>query len=117
MALHKHLKNRILGLAAIEKSRARQKSRITWMRKEDANTKYFQIMANIRKQKNHIHALQIGNSVAITQIQKHATIYNHFLDHIGTHIPRTCHLNFNDIGWKPRDLQYLDQPFSKQEVK
>jgi hypothetical protein len=37
------------GLAAIEKSRARQKCRITWHRKGDANTKFFQIMSDIRK--------------------------------------------------------------------
>jgi hypothetical protein len=49
ISLLKHLKQRILGLVPIEKSRARQKSRITWLRKGDTNTKFFQIMANIRK--------------------------------------------------------------------
>jgi hypothetical protein len=35
------LKFRVMGLAAIEKSRARQKSRLTWLRKGDANTNTF----------------------------------------------------------------------------
>jgi hypothetical protein len=47
----KRLKHKILGLAAIEKSIARQKSKITWLRKGDANTKFFQLMANNEKQK------------------------------------------------------------------
>jgi hypothetical protein len=55
--LIKTLKQRILGLAAIEKCRARQCSRITWLRKRDANTRFFQVMANVRRQKNFIHAL------------------------------------------------------------
>jgi hypothetical protein len=35
------LENRLLGLAAIEKCHARQKSRITWLKKGDANTRHF----------------------------------------------------------------------------
>jgi hypothetical protein len=49
--LIKTIKQRILGLAAIEKCRARQCSRITWLRKRDANTRFFQVMANVRRQK------------------------------------------------------------------
>jgi hypothetical protein len=37
----KELKLRILGLSAIEKCRARQKSRVTWFRRGDANTIFF----------------------------------------------------------------------------
>jgi hypothetical protein len=36
-----NLKLRLLGLSAIEKVRAREKSIITWQRKCDGNTKYF----------------------------------------------------------------------------
>jgi hypothetical protein len=52
------LKSKILGLVAIQKSRARQWSRLTWLKKGDANTKYFYIIANDRKRKKFIHSLQ-----------------------------------------------------------
>jgi hypothetical protein len=77
-----NLKHRILGLAAIEKCRARQKFRITWLRKSDANTKYFQIIANIRKQKKIIHSLQTDDLLATTQKEKQQVIHDHFLEHI-----------------------------------
>jgi hypothetical protein len=51
------LKSRILGLATIQKSRARQKFRLTWIRLGDANTKYFHLMANARKKRNYTHSL------------------------------------------------------------
>jgi hypothetical protein len=65
--LIKNLKIKPLGLAAVEKNRARQKSRITWLRKGDANTKYFHLMAYLRKQRNHILALQVGDSMVFSQ--------------------------------------------------
>jgi hypothetical protein len=39
--LVKQLKARVLGLAAVQKSQARQKSRLTWLKKGNANTRYF----------------------------------------------------------------------------
>jgi hypothetical protein len=65
--LIKKLKARLLGLAAIEKSMAGQNSSLTWLRKGDINTKYFQLMASIRKEKYFIHSLQSGDMVAISQ--------------------------------------------------
>jgi hypothetical protein len=52
--LRKLLKNRLLGLAAIDQSRAQQKARLTWLKKGDVNSKYFHIMVNVRKVKNYI---------------------------------------------------------------
>jgi hypothetical protein len=111
------LKTRIMGLAAIEKSTTRQKSRLTWLRKGDANIKYFQVMANVRKQKNHIHSLQLDNHLATSQQQKHQAIYDHFLQHIDTYVPRACALNLSELGWQPKDLRHLETPFSEQEVR
>jgi hypothetical protein len=76
-------KNRIMGLAAIEKSRVSQKSSITWLLRGGANTRYFQLMTNIRKQMNFIHALQTGTNL-VSQQEKQEVVFNHFLHHIGT---------------------------------
>jgi hypothetical protein len=88
--LLKLLRHRLLGLAAIEKSRVRQKYRLTWIRKGDANTRFFQIMANVSKQKNYIHSLHLDNNLAATQQDKHQAIYDHFRKHIGSYEPRSC---------------------------
>jgi hypothetical protein len=111
------LKMRLLGLAAIEKSRAKQKSRITWLKKGDANTKKFHIMANIRRNKNFIHALESEEGLATSQAGKQEIIYHHFLKHTGTYLPRQCLLNFSELGWEPRDLDHLDMPFIEEEIR
>jgi hypothetical protein len=113
------LKNRLLGLAAIEKCRARQKSILTWLKKGDANTRYFQCMANVRKQRNFIHALQVqgSNYLATSENNKQKVIFDHFQKHLGSYVPRTYSLNFTGLNWQPRNLQHLDMPFSEHEVK
>jgi hypothetical protein len=115
--LYKHLKARILGLAAIQRSRARQRSRLTWLCSGDANTKYFHIMANSRKKKNFIHSLQHDHGTVVSQEDKHHVIFYHFLKHIGSYVPRECTLNFTNLGWQPRNLQHMDQPVSEEELK
>jgi hypothetical protein len=94
----KMLKLRLLGLAAIEKSRARQNSRITWMKKGDANTRFFHLMASSRKKKNFIHSLQTDNRVVTSQQAKQEVIFRHFQLHSGTYMPRSCSLNFHELG-------------------
>lgn len=115
--LIRQLKARILGLAAIEKSRAKQKSRVTWLKKGDANTKYFQIVANNRKRKNFIHCLLTENGTATTQRRKHEVVFKHYQSHIGTATPWTYTLNLDTLGWQPRNLENLDVPFTEEEVK
>jgi hypothetical protein len=81
--LCKHLKKRLLGLVAIERSRARQKSRLTWMKLGDTNTKYFQAIASARKKKIFIESLLAGSQMAINQLDKHNFVFNHYKNHIG----------------------------------
>jgi hypothetical protein len=44
-------------------------------------------------------------------------VYNHFLHHTGTYVPRPCSLNLNALGWEPRHLDHLDNPFVEEEIK
>jgi hypothetical protein len=48
----------------------------------EANTKYFQIMANIKQKNNFIAALNSGTETAINQDDKHHLIFEHFQDNI-----------------------------------
>jgi hypothetical protein len=51
------LKIKILGIASIQRARARQHSRHIWMRLGDANTKFFHLVANNKRKKNFIRSL------------------------------------------------------------
>lgn len=113
----KFLKTRLLGLSAIEKARAKQKSRLTWLRKGDTNTKYFQIVANTRKRRYYIHMFNSNGRIVTTQQDKQEAVYQHFLNHFGTYKSRSCSLNFQNLKWEPRELHQLDEPFTEEEIK
>jgi hypothetical protein len=115
--LKKLLKSRILDLAAIERSRAKQRSRINWIREGDANTKKNHIMASSRRRNNYIALLSNGSETATSQADKHQMIFQHFQNHIGTCSPRSHGTNFAELGWLPQQLNHLDLPFTQQEVE
>jgi hypothetical protein len=76
-----------------------QQSRLTWLKKGDANSKYFQIMISVRKKKNFIHSLQTNDGEVVTHEDKHKVILDHFEHHIGSYVPKSCGLNFSALGW------------------
>jgi hypothetical protein len=51
------------------------------------------------------------------QQEKHEVIHKHFRHHLGSHVPRSCLLNFDDLGWHPQELHHLELPFTEDEVK
>jgi hypothetical protein len=114
--LIKDLKDRFLGLNAIQKCRARSRSRLTWLKKGDVNTRYFHIMATMRKRKNFIHSLQTIDGITTSRADKHKAIFDYFVQHIGSYAPRQGQLNLSSLGWHPKSLQHLDAPVSKSEV-
>lgn len=62
LRLRRGLKDRILGLAIVERARKKQASRVTYLKEGDANTKFFHIKMNARRRKNFIQRLRIGNT-------------------------------------------------------
>jgi hypothetical protein len=47
--------------------------------------------------KNYIHTLQMDNNLVVTQGEKHQAIYDHYLKHIGSYVPRSCSLNSSNL--------------------
>jgi hypothetical protein len=63
LQLRRDLKSRVLGLAAVERARRRQASRLIWLKEGDACTHFFHLNANNCSRKNSIPCLKnsMGN--------------------------------------------------------
>jgi mannosylglycoprotein endo-beta-mannosidase len=57
--LRKRLKMRCLGLSSLERTMARERSRVRQLREGDANTAYFHLIARGRRRRNYIPALSV----------------------------------------------------------
>jgi hypothetical protein len=118
LTLRRDLKNRVLGVAAIERSRRRQASRLIWLKEDDACTRFFHLRANGRARKKYIPYLKKqDNSYLWSHSEKEAILHNYFHDILGT-----CHHRIATIQWDELSMpllpeQCLDQPFSEVEVK
>jgi hypothetical protein len=58
--LRHRVKKRILGWLVVEKARKKQNARISYIKKGDANTRFFHLRANGRRRKNFIQRLREG---------------------------------------------------------
>lgn len=115
--LCRRLKAHGTGLAAIEKTRIRQRSRLTYIRCGDANTKFFHIRASAHRRKNYIHCLHTDDRIAVAHKEKEKVIADYFKNHIGSVVPRSSTINWQSLGYTPHDLSDLEAPCSLQEVQ
>jgi len=117
LQLRKKLKVRVLGLAAVERARKKQVSRITNLKLGDANTKNFHRRANARRRKNYMQKLQNGRGWAVTHDEKVAVAQTHFGEIMGRPPQRSTDLNWDTIDITQHDLRGLDTPFTEEELK
>lgn len=116
MNFKKYLKSKALGLAAMQKTRARQHSRLTWIRRGDTNTKFFHLHANARKKKTYIPALTTQAGTVTLQEAKSNLVHAHFSQIMGAPIARTKALNWQELGYIHHNLNELDAPFTQEEI-
>ncbi|XP_071681762.1 uncharacterized protein [Lolium perenne] len=81
--LRRMLKHAVLGMSSLERTIARQRSRIRWLREGDANTKLFHAVANGRRTKNYIASVRVGEEVATTQERKNEVFTEEYVRLIG----------------------------------
>lgn len=115
-AFKRYLKSKALGLAAVQKTRARQHSRLTWIRKGDTNTRLFQLHANARRKKIFIPSLNGHLGAVVSQEEKSKLIHTHFSQVMGTSNNRTKAINWDELGYVHHNLEELDAPFTQEEV-
>jgi hypothetical protein len=112
----KRLKIKILGLAGIQLSIARQYSRQTCVQLGDANT-FFHLMANHRKRKNFIRSLNRGDCLLTSQEDKLQEAHRHFLEILGTRGGRNSVVRWENLGYSPFELSELDTMINDDEIR
>jgi hypothetical protein len=114
--LRRMLKQAVLGLASLERTMARQRSRIRWLREGDANTALFHAVANGRRVKNYIAAVRSGEDLVTDQERKVETFTEAFFQLLGRMQPREHTMNLEELDIPTADLQDLDDMFSEEEI-
>jgi hypothetical protein len=111
------LKRRVIGLAALERSRKKQRARINNLRHGDANTKFFHRKVNTRRRKNFILKLRHNNGWVTTHDDKQKVAQSHFKAAIGRANPRSISFNWDALNLPSPNLDGLDDAFTENEVK
>jgi hypothetical protein len=62
VATEKNLKLTILCISSLERTMARERSRMRWLKNGDTKTKLFHVIANGRRAKNFIPAIKCDHS-------------------------------------------------------
>jgi hypothetical protein len=68
--LRHDLKLRVLGLASLERTIARQRAPVAGLRDGDANSQFYRILASKRRHRSHIERLSVGDQVVSDQDAK-----------------------------------------------
>jgi len=114
--LRKKLKLHCLGLASLERTIARLRSRILYIQEGDANTAFFHQQARYRKKKNFISKLQVGNQVVVSQDEKQKAVDDFYDSILGRAEEREYTLDLEALDIQHHNLSELDVQFSEEEV-
>ena len=117
LEFRRFLKAKSLNLAAIQRSRARQHSRLTWLRKGDACTRLFMLHANNRRKKHFIPSLATASGIASSHQRKEVIVFDHFVNLLGKAQERSLSFNWANLGYQPHNLSELEDPFEEEEIK
>lgn len=99
------------------KLRAKQSSRLSYTRAEEANTKLFYLYANGRRRKNVIHSLQTENVVCHSHEANEPELFSHYSHSFWPTLSTWFHIQLGG-GLPPRhDLSHLEEDFSEEEMR
>jgi hypothetical protein len=93
--LCKQLKVSYLGLASLDRTIARQRARIAFLKDGEANTSFYHRQCTYRRQKNRIYSL-LDNGRALTDhADMAAAAFHHYDTLLGTNVDRDVTLDLS----------------------
>jgi hypothetical protein len=110
------LKRLCLVLASLERTIARLRSRVRYLKDGDVNTSFFHKQASFRKRKNFISKLIVGDRVVTAQEEKQQIFFEHFEEVLGRARTRSVSLDLTAFHRAGLELTALDAPFSEEEI-
>ena len=114
--LRRLLKKKLLGLASLERTIARQRSRIMWLREGDACTCFFHMHASHRRRKNSMDHLLV-DGIRVTEHVDKARVVDDFYDSLlEDDQERPFSLDLDALGLPAVDLHHLEANFMVEEV-
>jgi hypothetical protein len=114
--LRRTLKHVVLGMSSLERTMARQRSRMRWLKDGDANSKLFHAVANGRRAKNFIAAVKNGTEIITDQQGKEKIFYDSFRALLRTIQNRENSIDLHMLGMPTHELDDLANIFSEEEI-
>jgi hypothetical protein len=111
------LKQHCLVLASLERTVARLRSRLHYLRDGDANTKFFHLQARLRKKRNFISYLECEGRTVASHEEIQEVLDDFFYNLLGSNVQRPFSLNLIACHRDAIDLSSLEAPFSEKEVR
>jgi hypothetical protein len=114
--LQNELKMKCLGLASLNRTIQRQRSKVLFLAEGDANTKFFHLQAYHRKRKSIIPSLMVQGSEVLQNEEMANALFDHFNSLLGQPFSWWGAIGLHTLGVPSVDLGLLDGLFSEQEV-
>ena len=116
LALRRKAKLCSLGLASLQRTIYRQRSRITYLAEGDANTKIFHLQACHRSRKSYIGKIRVQDVELSQDEDKAEAFFQHFDDILGTPGHRVDKVDLSLLNLPSIGDHSLDHCFSEEEV-
>lgn len=111
------LKRKLLGLSSLERSIARQRSRILFLMEGDVDTCLFQQSACHRQRRNAICTLKNGAELATGNDELAGMVDTYYHNLFGRALARPHSLDMSLLQLPSVDLPHLDIQFTEEEVE
>jgi exonuclease III len=114
--LRRRLKLHSLALSSLERTMARTRSGLRWLKEGEANTSFFHQQARYRKKKNFIAKLKVADRILVEQEEKQEVVWDFYNNLLGTAVQRNCSFNLAAFHIPTRNLEQLERDVTEAEV-